>query len=117
MKYWLGAGRGGFGLSSIECVRPTFYCQVYTTALPDDVDDERYMRVKTSEVPIKPSFFATLKSTNYLPNVLAVMDAQADGHDQVTLFSQICCSAVMDTAVMDTEDLEFNAELYLAPLT
>lgn len=41
------------------------------------------MRVKTSEVPIKPSFFATLKSTNYLPNVLSVMDAETDGVDQV----------------------------------
>ena len=82
VKYWLGAGRGSFGLSGNECVRPTFYCQVYTTPV-GDVDKERYMRVKTSEVPIKPSFFATLKSTNYLPNVLSVMDAETDGVDQV----------------------------------
>lgn len=86
VKYWLGAGRGSFGLSGGECVRPTFYCQVYTTPI-GDVDKERYMRVKTSEVPIKPSFFATLKSTNYLPNVLSVMDAESDGFDQVLPFT------------------------------
>ena len=85
VKYWLGAGRGSFGLSGAECVRPTFYCQVYTTP-PGDLDKERFMRVKTSEVPIKPPFFATLKSTNYLPNVLNVMDAESEGVDQVLPF-------------------------------
>lgn len=38
--------------------------------------------MKTSPVPPKPAFFASLKSTNYLPNVLAIMDAEADGYDQ-----------------------------------
>ncbi len=49
----------------------------------EDIEVERSMTVKTSEVPIKPSFFASVKSNNYLPNVMAVMDAQADGFDQV----------------------------------
>lgn len=90
VKYWLGAGRGGFGLSGSECLAPTFYCQVYTT--PEaDVDSERRLTVKTSEVPIKPPFFATVKSNNYLPNVLTVMDAEADGYDQVTTL--MCCLA------------------------
>ncbi|DBB01239.1 TPA: hypothetical protein ACH3X1_001111 [Trebouxia sp. C0004] len=81
VKYWLGAGRGGFGLSGAECLGPTFYCQVYTIPV-GDVDSERAVTVKTSEVPIKPSFFANVKSNNYLPNALNVMDAQADGFDQ-----------------------------------
>jgi len=38
--------------------------------------------VKTSPVPIKHPFFAGLKSTNYLPNALCLMDAQAVGFDQ-----------------------------------
>lgn len=82
VKYWLGAGRGGFGLSGAECLGPTFYCQVYIEPV-GDVDGERALTVKTSEVPIKPSFFANVKSNNYLPNALNVMDAQADGFDQV----------------------------------
>ncbi|DBA96325.1 TPA: hypothetical protein ACH3X3_002502 [Trebouxia sp. C0006] len=81
VKYWLGAGRGGFGLSGAECLGPTFYCQVYTEPV-GDLDSERALTVKTSEVPIKPSFFANVKSNNYLPNALNVMDAQADGFDQ-----------------------------------
>ena len=43
----------------------------------------RGWRVKTSPVPIKPAFFTGVKSNNYLPNVLNLMDAQADGFDQV----------------------------------
>lgn len=38
--------------------------------------------MKTSPVPMKPPFFAALKSTNYLPNALAVMDAEAEGFNQ-----------------------------------
>ncbi len=89
VKYWLGAGRGGFGLSGAECLGPTFYCQVYTTPV-GDLDSERALTVKTSEVPIKPSFFANVKSNNYLPNALNVMDAQADGFDQVFALLQHC---------------------------
>ena len=82
VKFWLGAGRGGFGLSGHECPRSSFYCQVYT--VPEgDIEQTRYMRVKTSPIPIKPDYFATVKSNNYLPNVLALMDAEGEGYDQV----------------------------------
>ncbi len=42
------------------------------------------MRVKTSIVPPKHDYFATLKSTNYLQNALALMDAQDSDIDQVS---------------------------------
>ena len=47
----------------------------------------RGRKVKTSPVPIKDSYFATLKSNNYLPNVLAVIDAEAEGLDYVSQFN------------------------------
>ena len=40
-------------------------------------------KVKTSPVPIKDPYFATLKSNNYLPNALLALDAQLEGFDQV----------------------------------
>jgi hypothetical protein len=40
-------------------------------------------KVKTSPVPIKPPYFTRVKSNNYLPNVLNVMDAEAEGFHQV----------------------------------
>ncbi len=174
MRFWLSAGRGGFGLSGSECLDSTFYCVVYTHEKPEEeLDGEhgaqapavapgalcrwlyvpplvcrgkraapscmpvggaaaaqrtwssRFLdrgqreactpgwgvhgcpflprpprppadylqgwRVKTSPVPIKAPFFAGLKSTNYLPNALNLMDAEAEGFDQVGVFC-LCVS-------------------------
>ncbi|KAI7837708.1 hypothetical protein COHA_008500 [Chlorella ohadii] len=84
VRYWLSAGRGGFGLSGNECLGSAFYCIVYTHEVPDDKLDEylRGWRVKTSPVPIKAPFFSLIKSNNYLPNALNLMDAQAEQYDQ-----------------------------------
>ena len=45
-------------------------------------------KVKTSPVPIKDPYFATLKSNNYLPNALLALDAQLEGYDQVCPITQ-----------------------------
>ncbi|EFN54669.1 hypothetical protein CHLNCDRAFT_52990 [Chlorella variabilis] len=84
VRYWLSAGRGGFGLSGNECLGSAFYCVVYTQEVPDSKLDEylRGWRVKTSPVPLKPPFFTGIKSNNYLPNALNLMDAEAEGFDQ-----------------------------------
>lgn len=39
MRYWLSAGRGGFGLSGNECLGSAFYCIVYTHETPEDKMD------------------------------------------------------------------------------
>jgi 4-amino-4-deoxychorismate lyase len=53
---------------------------------------ERYytagMKVVTSAVPIKPPLFARTKSTNYLPNVLVVLDANDRGADNCIFIDQ-----------------------------
>ena len=88
VRYWLGAGRGGFGLSPRECVAPSFYVMVYQA--PEDPN--RHLsgwRIKTSKVPVKDPYFATLKSNNYLANALVVMDAEASGYDQVCFHSSL----------------------------
>lgn len=36
MRFWLSAGRGGFGLSASECLTSTFYCVVYTKEQPEE---------------------------------------------------------------------------------
>lgn len=85
MRYWLGAGRGGFGISPLECLQTSFYCMVYKAP---PLDPTKGWTVKTSPVPIKDPYFATLKSTNYLPNALVALDAQLEGFDQVCC---LCC--------------------------
>ncbi len=81
IRYWCSAGRGGFGISPLECLRTSFYCIAYKN--PEPSDPRQGWKVKTSPVPIKDPYFATLKSTNYLANALVALDAQLEGFDQV----------------------------------
>lgn len=85
VRFFLSAGRGGFGLTHRLCVDSSFYVIVYTQDEEETGPLDRYMKgyaVKTSPVPIKSAFFSRLKSTNYLPNVLCQLDAEEDGYDQ-----------------------------------
>ena len=50
--------------------------------------------MKTSPVPIKDPYFATLKSNNYLPNALLALDAQLEGFDQVHLVHSGLCKVL-----------------------
>lgn len=47
----------------------------------------RGRKVKTSPIPAKDSYFAGVKSNNYLPNVLAVIDAETENKDYVSILS------------------------------
>lgn len=80
VRYWLGAGRGGFGISPSECLEPSFYCMSlkYVT-LPEKVYQEG-IGIVTSTVPMKPKRFANVKTTNYLPNALMVAEAERSGN-------------------------------------
>jgi 4-amino-4-deoxychorismate lyase len=76
VRYWLAAGPGGFGLSLSECVGSSFYVMIFRP----EASPERYytegLKVVTSTVSIKPPFFARVKSTNYLPNALVILEAK-----------------------------------------
>ena len=74
MRFYAGAGPGGFALSQAECVRPTFY--VVVTKCRAGPDPRVGAAVVTSPVPIKPPPFATVKSVNYLPNALVIEHAR-----------------------------------------
>ncbi|KAJ7240172.1 hypothetical protein O6H91_Y142000 [Diphasiastrum complanatum] len=73
LRYWLSAGRGGFSLSSSECVTSTFYAIVLEES---HFPPPHGVKVITSSVPIKPPQFATMKSVNYLPNALSKIEAE-----------------------------------------
>ena len=81
VRYWLSAGPGGFGLSSAECVGSSFYVVIFVAELYPESFYSEGLKVVTSTVPIKPPFFARVKSTNYLPNVLVVLEAKDHGAD------------------------------------
>mmetsp|Transcript_20271 Transcript_20271/g.81577 ORF Transcript_20271/g.81577 Transcript_20271/m.81577 type:complete len:332 (-) Transcript_20271:2208-3203(-) len=77
LRFWLGAGPGGFGISPKECPRASFYCvATELKRMPEDKYTHG-IKVVTSTIAMKPSHFANAKTTNYLPNVMLVMEAEA----------------------------------------
>lgn len=76
LRYWLSAGLGDFQLSPSACPQSSFYAIVIQDKSPFD---SRGVKVITSSVTIKPPQFATMKSVNYLPNVLSKMEAEENG--------------------------------------
>ncbi|XP_058095808.1 D-amino-acid transaminase, chloroplastic-like [Magnolia sinica] len=73
LRYWLSVGPGDFLLSPAGCPTPAFYAVVI------DVDFSQCregVKVVTSTIPMKAPQFATMKNVNYLPNVLAKMEAE-----------------------------------------
>lgn len=76
LRYWLSAGVGDFQLSPVGCHQSTFYAIVIQD---DSPFVSKGIKVITSSIPIKPPQFATMKSVNYLQNVLSKMEAEETG--------------------------------------
>ena len=81
VRYWLSAGQGGFGLSAAECVGSSFYVMIFRGQVSPESYYTEGMKVITSNVAIKPPYFARVKSTNYLPNAMVILDAKDHGAD------------------------------------
>ena len=86
VRYWLSAGPGGFALSPAECVGSSFYVVIFKGESYPEAFYTRGLKVVTSTIPIKPPFFARVKSTNYLPNVLVVIEAKEHEADNGIFF-------------------------------
>lgn len=79
IRVFVSRGPGGFTTKPSECIGSQLY--VVVTKLPK-YPEEWYtigVSVKTSNVPMKPSYFAGIKSCNYLPNVLMSAEAEEAG--------------------------------------
>lgn len=81
IRYWLSAGPGSFGLAPSGSIGSSFYVMIFGGENYPESFYTQGVKVVTSTVPIKPPFFARVKSTNYLPNVLVVLEARDRGAD------------------------------------
>ncbi|MET0503087.1 MAG: aminotransferase class IV [Candidatus Binatia bacterium] len=88
VRYWLSAGPGGFALGPAECIGSSFYVIVFQQEFYPESYYTEGVKVITSQVPIKPPLFARTKSTNYLPNVLVVLEAKDHGADNGVFIDQ-----------------------------
>lgn len=110
VRYWLSSGPGGFGIAPIKRVGSSFYVMVFRGEGYPDSFYTQGIKVVTTTVPIKSPFFARVKSTNYLPNVLAVLDARERGADQGIFIDErgfVAESSVMNVAFV-TRDRVFR---------
>lgn len=88
VRYWLSAGPGGFALGPAECVGSSFYVIIFKPEAYPESYYQQGIKLITSQVPIKPPLFARIKSTNYLPNVLVVLEAKDRGADNGVFIDQ-----------------------------
>jgi len=81
VRLLVSRGQGTMGINPYDCFGPELYVVVYelkhakNNRLPDGVS------VAVSKVPVKPGLFATVKTCNYLPNVLMKKEAVDLGVD------------------------------------
>ncbi len=71
----LGRGPGGFAVDPRECLAPSLYIIVYAAPPPFMERNPGGASVVLSQVPPKTGGLATIKTCNYLPNVLMKMEA------------------------------------------
>ena len=88
VRYWLSAGPGGYALGPEECAGSSFYVIVFKQEAYPESYYQQGIKLITSQVPIKPPLFARIKSTNYLPNVLVVLEAKDRGADNGVFIDQ-----------------------------
>jgi len=79
VRYWLTAGPGGFSPSPQECEEACFYCVIIDPvplgSIQSDPMAAGIPEATVIDTPMKPPLLATIKSNNYLLNVLTHMEA------------------------------------------
>jgi branched-subunit amino acid aminotransferase/4-amino-4-deoxychorismate lyase len=88
VRILLSRGPGGLGVNPYECPRPGLYVVVSELKPSFMAGHPGGARVKPSAVPVKPTPFATIKSVNYLFNVLMKKEAVDAGVDFVVSFDE-----------------------------
>lgn len=84
----LSRGPGSLGVSPSDCPEPGLYVMVHELKPSFMEAHPAGARVVTSRLPLKPSFFATIKSCNYLPNALLKQEALDAGADFALAFDE-----------------------------
>jgi branched-chain amino acid aminotransferase len=84
VRLFVSRGPGGFTPDPYECLASQLYVMVCRLNSYPDGNFAVGVNAKSSSVPIKKSYFANIKSCNYLPNVLMKKEA-VDAHVDYTV--------------------------------
>jgi branched-chain amino acid aminotransferase len=88
IRVLLTRGPGGLSANPYECPAPQLYIIVSRLGRPFMEKSPGGARVGISAIPVKHSFFATIKSCNYLQNVLMTREAVDRGFDFMVAFDE-----------------------------
>ncbi len=106
LRVFLSRGPGGFGISPRECPKSSLYVVCLAKALPEPELYERGLSAFASSVPPKQDYLATIKNTNYLPNVFMAREACAKGMDVAITFDgegHMGEAAIANAAIVDAD--------------
>jgi branched-subunit amino acid aminotransferase/4-amino-4-deoxychorismate lyase len=81
LRYYVSRGPGGFTTNPYETVGAQTYLVITPLTPPAPAKYENGVSAKTSAVKIKEGVFSTVKSCNYLPNVMMKKEALDAGVD------------------------------------
>lgn len=81
IRVLLTRGTGNMGINPYDCKQVQLYIIIYKLSLPTMDCHPGGVRLVRSHIPAKASFFAQIKSCNYLPNVLMSMETVDAGAD------------------------------------
>ncbi|MCD6575211.1 aminotransferase class IV [Candidatus Aerophobetes bacterium] len=81
VRVFVSRGIGGFDCAPRECKESNLYIIVLEPWSAPEHFYTKGVSAITSKIPAKPSFFAQVKSCNYLPNVLVEMEAEKNKVD------------------------------------
>jgi branched-chain amino acid aminotransferase len=89
----LSRGPGSFGVNPADCPHPELYVMIYKLPPSFMEAHPEGARAIRSRIPLKPSFLATSKTCNYLPNALMKREAVEAGADFSLGFDEDGCLA------------------------
>ena len=75
IRIFLSRGPGNFSVNPYDAIKPQFYVVIHRLCPPTADKYEKGVLIGKSDVPVKPSWMAQVKSCNYLPNVLMKKEA------------------------------------------
>ncbi|MBC7357396.1 MAG: aminotransferase class IV [Desulfacinum sp.] len=81
VRLFLSRGPGGFTTDPYECPASQLYIVITRLKQAPEEKLTKGVTLKSSHIPIKKSYFASVKSCNYLPNVLMTKEARDAGVD------------------------------------
>ncbi|WP_029894081.1 aminotransferase class IV [Desulfohalovibrio reitneri] len=88
VRVLLGRGPGGFGIDVMECPTPSLYVAAYRfKPKPEEAYEQGTTAFRTT-IPAKQSYLATIKSIDYLPNMLMKREAMEKGYDFPICFDE-----------------------------